>query len=97
MALTPYSVSPFLVDQRVLPNPIMYWVTRTLNSLAGTRWPLSWRAMDTAIAITMMRMPATARRIVMQAPSRGPRAAQGQLAGMDRPEPHRSLVVLFRC
>ncbi len=35
IALKPYSVSPTCLDQTVLPNPIMYWVVRTLNSLAN--------------------------------------------------------------
>src|SRR5699024_4885371 len=65
MALMPYSVSPFLVDHRVLPNPIMYWVTRTLKSFAGSRCPISCRAIEAAIPTTMMRMPSVAKTRVM--------------------------------
>ena len=39
MALKPYSVSPCCFDQTVGPKPIMYLVTRTLNSLAGQQVP----------------------------------------------------------
>lgn len=31
------------------PKPIMYRVTRTLNSFAGSRWPTSCKAMETAM------------------------------------------------
>src|SRR5699024_182780 len=53
--------SPFFVDHRGVPKPIMYWLTRTLKSFAGTRWPISCRAMDTAIPTAMMRIPMRAR------------------------------------
>src|SRR5579875_825877 len=46
MALTPYSVSPFLRDHTVGPKPTMYWVTFTPNFLAGTMWPISCSAME---------------------------------------------------
>ncbi len=62
MALKPYSVSPFLRDQSVGPKPIMYLVTRTLNSLAGSRWPTSCRAMDTAMPIATKTTPRIKRR-----------------------------------
>src|SRR5699024_12669729 len=64
-ALLPYSVSPFFLDHMVLPKPIMYWVTRTLMSVAGTKWPISGNAMDRAIPATMMRTPARAKTKVM--------------------------------
>src|SRR6476620_6202043 len=46
MALNPYSVSPFLRDHSVGPNPTMYWVTFTPNFLAGTMCPISCSAID---------------------------------------------------
>src|SRR5215207_3430594 len=57
MAFTPYSVSPLLRDQRVGPKPIMYWVTLTPKSFAGTRCPISCRPMDRARPTTMMTTP----------------------------------------
>src|SRR4051812_4833217 len=53
----PYSVSPRLRDQTVGPNPTMYWVTFTPNFLAGTRWPISCRAMLSATPTTTTRTP----------------------------------------
>src|SRR5690242_20470245 len=46
MALMPYSVSPFLRDHSVGPNPTMYWVTFTPNFLAGTMCPISCSAIE---------------------------------------------------
>ena len=46
IALTPYSVSPRLVDQTVLPKPTKYWVTFTPNFFAGHMCPTSCSAMD---------------------------------------------------
>src|SRR6478736_303508 len=57
MALRPYSVSPLFFDHTVGPNPIMYLVTRTLKSLAGSRCPTSCRAMDTAMPIATKTTP----------------------------------------
>ena len=57
IAFTPYSVSPLRFDQSVGPKPIMYCVTLTPKSLAGTRCPISCRPMDTARPITMMTTP----------------------------------------
>jgi hypothetical protein len=57
-ALTPYSVSPLRLEKMVGPNPIMYCVTRTLKSLAGTRWPTSCSAMDAAIPTATNSTPA---------------------------------------
>ena len=37
IALTPYSVSPFRVDQSVWPNPTKNWVTFMPNFLAVTK------------------------------------------------------------
>ena len=61
MALTPYSVPPRTVDHRVGPNPIMYWLQRTPNRLAGTMCPSSCRAMETITPSTMTSTPTTAR------------------------------------
>ena len=42
----PYSVSPRLTDQIVLPKPTKYWVTLMPNFLAGYMWPTSCSAME---------------------------------------------------
>jgi hypothetical protein len=47
MDLMPYSVSPRLVDQSVLPKPTKYWVTLMPNFLAGYMCPTSCSAMET--------------------------------------------------
>ncbi|SIN13009.1 Uncharacterised protein [Mycobacteroides abscessus subsp. abscessus] len=57
MALMPYSVSPRRRENRVLPKPIMYCVTRTPKSLAGTRCPISCRAMEAAMPSTISTTP----------------------------------------
>jgi hypothetical protein len=59
IAFTPYSVSPVRFDHTVGPNPIMYCVTLTPNSLAGTRCPISCRPIETARPTTMMATPIT--------------------------------------
>ena len=55
----PYSVSPRRRDQMVGPKPTMYWLTLTPNFLAGTRWPISCSAMDSATPMTTTRTPRT--------------------------------------
>jgi hypothetical protein len=57
--LTPYSVSRVRFDQIVGPKPIMYCVTLTPKSFAGTRWPISCRPMETARPTTMISTPTT--------------------------------------
>src|SRR5581483_8880328 len=42
MALTPYSVSPFVTDHRRLPNPKKNSVTFMPVHLAVAKWPSSW-------------------------------------------------------
>ena len=42
----PYSVSPRRRDHNVRPKPTKYWVVLTPNSLPGTRWPISCRAIE---------------------------------------------------
>ena len=36
ISLSPYSVSPRLVDQTVRPKPTKYWVTFMPNAFAGS-------------------------------------------------------------
>ena len=42
----PYSVSPRLMDQTVLPKPTKYWVTLMPNFLAGYMCPTSCSAIE---------------------------------------------------
>jgi hypothetical protein len=56
-AFTPYSVSPLRFDQSVGPNPIMYWVTLTPKSFAGTRCPISCRPIERARPTTTTATP----------------------------------------
>ena len=53
----PYSVSPRRRDQTVGPKPTMYCGTRRPNFLAGTRWPISCNAIDSAMPMTASRTP----------------------------------------
>src|SRR6266498_5406495 len=58
-ALIPYSVSPRLVDQRVLPKPMKKRSTFMPNSLAVAKWPPSWNRMASIKAKTNSRTPST--------------------------------------
>src|SRR6266511_1290775 len=58
-ALIPYSVSPRLVDQRVLPKPRKKRSTFMPNSLAVAKWPPSWNRMASIKAKTNNRTPTT--------------------------------------
>ena len=64
----PYSVSPRVVDHSVLPKPTKYLLTRTPNSLAGTRWPTSCSAIDTMMRAKKASANSTVRRAVTSPP-----------------------------
>jgi len=57
IALTPYSVSPLVRDQTVLPKPTKYCVTRTPKSFAGTMCPTSCSAIDASTPSRNSTMP----------------------------------------
>src|SRR5262249_20927108 len=55
--LTPYSVSPRLVDHRVFPKPTKNWVTFMPNFLAVRKCPSSCRTTEMSTATTKMTTP----------------------------------------
>ena len=56
-ALTPYSVSPRLVDQSVVPKPTKNWVAFMPKALAVTKCPASCSMTETSNATTKMSTP----------------------------------------
>src|SRR6266851_809041 len=56
-ALTPYSVSPRILDQSVGPNPTKYWVTFIPKAFAVARWPASCSMIETSSANRKMSTP----------------------------------------
>src|SRR5215467_848258 len=75
IALMPYSVSPFLRDQSVCPNPTKNWVAFIPNSLAVAKCPASCSMTEMRSATTKMATPS--RKLICLPPSRalglGPR------------------------
>ena len=63
----------------------MYWVTRTPKRLAGTRWPTSCSAIETATPTTTARTPSTYSRTVIPAPLRGRPSAGRRQRRASRP------------
>ena len=57
MALTPYSVSPFVRDQSVGPKPRKNWVAFMPNFLAVAKWPNSCSMTETDSATMKMIQP----------------------------------------
>jgi hypothetical protein len=53
----PYSVSPRVVDHRVGPKPMKYFVAFMPNRLAATKWPLSCSITENSRATRKMTQP----------------------------------------
>src|SRR5919205_4277637 len=70
MALMPYSVSPFVRENTVGPNPTMNCGTRMPNFRAHMKWPYSWKPMENSRPSAKATIPRTV--------SRADRSASGE-------------------